>query len=216
MYDYNFDGVERVRWMLKHHKALLTDCDGIAFHYYRGTIEDTLALREHFPNHKMHFTEGGPRLFDHYDCDWCKWGIIMSKTLNCGYGSFTGWNLMLDENGAPNIGPFFCGGLVTQNSLTGDLSYSGQYKAFRHIARFMEKGATVYPTSLTGNHPTLFTFPKGTVPMHASAFRNPDGKLVLILTNQDSTKRQIQFYAGNTWWYVELLPNSLSTVVVEE
>ena len=48
---------------------------------------------------------------------------------------FTGWNLMLDETGGPNVGPFLgiCGGLITRDSRNGELTYSGQYKAFSHI-----------------------------------------------------------------------------------
>ncbi len=42
-------------------------------------------------------------------------------------------NLLLDEVGGPNIGPFFCGGLATLNSQTGELTYSGQYRAFSHF-----------------------------------------------------------------------------------
>ena len=216
MYDYNFDNTERVIWSLDTHKDLAKDCNGIGFHYYRGAIEETDVLRQRYPHLKRHFTEGGPRLYDHYDNDWCKWGIMMSKVLNHGFSSFTGWNLMLDEHGGPNIGPYFCGGLVTQNSVTGELSYSGQYKVFGHIARFMEPGAEVLETEVNKNVSGLFGYPKSALPVHTAAFRNPDGKLVYILVNQDSTKRQIQFFEGGTWWYVELLPNSLSTVIIEE
>lgn len=67
----------------------------------------------------------------------------MVKSLNQAFSSFTGWNLLLDENGEPNIGPFFCAGLITKNSVDGTLSYSGQFKAFMHVARFMQKGAKI-------------------------------------------------------------------------
>lgn len=217
MYDYNFDGVPRVKWCLDNHKALLDDCDGIAFHYYRGSIEQTDVLKQAYPNMKMHFTEGGPRLFDNYGTDWCKWSIMMSKVLNHGFGSFTGWNLMLDETGGPNIGPYFCGGLVTLNSQSGELSYSGQYKALRAISGFMQKGATVYQTVLEDNFIGMFRYPQKDAPMTAAAFRNPDGDLVYILTNPDkSSKKQVQFFEGGTWWYVELLPDTVSTIVVKK
>jgi hypothetical protein len=52
--------------------------------------------------------------------------------------------------------------------------------------------------------------------MTSAAFRNPDGKLVYILTNPDkSSKKQVQLFEGDTWWYVELLPDTVSTIVVE-
>ena len=140
----------------------------------------------------------------------------MSKVLNHGFGSFTGWNLMLDETGGPNIGPYFCGGLVTLNSQSGEITYSGQYKAFNAISRFMDKGAVIYSTALEGNDIGMFRYPAKDVAMTSAAFRNPDGKLVYILTNPDkSSKKQVQLFEGDTWWYVELLPDTVSTIVVE-
>lgn len=131
--DHSFAGAERVDWCLQEFPKLQTACDGIAFHYYRGSVENTCFLKEKHPNLKLHFTEGGPRLTDHYDTDWCKWALMVIKVLICGYSSFTGWNLMLDEAGGPNVGPFPCGGLVTRNSCDNTLSYSGQYKASCHF-----------------------------------------------------------------------------------
>ncbi len=215
IYDYNFDGVPRVLWTLDNHKKLMDDCDGIAFHYYRGAIEDTAVIGERYPSMKMHFTEGGPRLFDNYSTDWCKWGIMMSKVLNHAYGSFTGWNLLLDETGGPNIGPYFCGGLATLNSVNGELSFSGQYKAFKHIAKFMQKGAVVKRVELDGDRTGMFKFPSKQQSMTAAAFDNPDGSRYVILTNPDSAKKQIQLEIGGERYYVELLPNTLSTVEIK-
>lgn len=215
MYDYNFDNWLRVRWSLDTHEGLLESCGGVAFHYYRGAIEQTRALQEAYPGLKLHFTEGGPRLYDNYATDWCKWSIMMSKVLNQNYGSFTGWNLMLDETGGPNVGPFFCGGLVTRNSVSGELSYSGQYKAFRHIAKFMEKGATVYETALSENTSGMFAYPKSLPNPQISALRNPDGTLLYLIVNPSPEKSQIELSEGGRTWYVECLPNSVSTVVFE-
>ncbi len=216
MFDQNLDNYLRVDWTLEHYPQLLRECQGAAFHYYRGSIEQTCVLREKYPAIKIHFTEGGPRLFENYDTDWCKWSITMSRTLNAGLASFTGWNLMLDETGGPNIGPYFCGGLVTRNSVSGDLRYSGQYKAFRHIAKFMQKGARVLEIEITDNTRGTYNFPKDGHPLQASLIENPDGSRVYLLVNRDSTKRQAQVYAGGSWWYVEVLPNAVSTVVIEK
>ena len=215
MYDYNFDNWVRPKWMLDNHPALAEACSGVAFHYYRGGIEQTRALKEAYPSLTMHFTEGGPRLFDNYGTDWCKWGIMMSKTLNEGFGSFTGWNLMLDETGGPNVGPYFCGGLVTRDSRSGALSYSGQYKAFRHVSKFMQKGARVLELEISTDVSGMFTFPKDAKPLQASLIENPDGSRVYVLVNRDSTKRQVQLWEDGKLWYVELLPDTLSTVVIE-
>ena len=88
MYDHSFTGTQRVLWMLENTKGLKENCDGAAFHYYDGAIEETMKIRKQYPDLELHFTEGGPRLFDHYGNDWCKWGIMCSKALNLGYRSF--------------------------------------------------------------------------------------------------------------------------------
>lgn len=215
MHDHNFSGVDRVLWELENHEGLDKACGGAAFHYYDGGIELTEKLHEKYPDIPRHFTEGGPRLYDNYATDVCKWSIMMAKVLNCGFESFTGWNLMLDEKGGPNIGPFFCGGLVTKNSVTGELSFSGQYKAFRHIAHFMEKDADIFPVKVGTNALCMFAYPKFANEVIGTAVKNPDGKLVLLLANPNGSKVQTEVTAGGSNWYIELLPNSVSTVVFE-
>ena len=217
IYDHNFIGADyRVRWQLEHIDGLKQACDGIAFHYYEGAIEQTAALQADFPELKFHFTEGGPRLYDNYGTDWCKWATMISKTLNSGYGSFTGWNLMLDETGGPNVGPFFCGGLVTRDQTSGALSYSGQCKTFRHIAPFVEKDAEIYPmaVSLEGN--PMSKYPKTIPPIWATMIKNKRGNDACILVNEYEDKRQVQLQLEGQWFYAELLPKSISTIVIEK
>lgn len=215
LYDYNFNNWQRPMWCLDTFEDLKNECNAVSFHYYGGAIEHTAALRKAYPNLKLHFTEGGPRLFDHYDTDWCKWGIMLAKTLNCGFSSFTGWNLMLDEKGGPNIGPHFCGGLVTKNSITGELSYSGQLKALRHFAPFMKKNSRVLSVESSENCENMFKYSVPSFPMHATVFDNPDGTRVYVLVNPDNGKKQVQFIEGGSYHYAELLPDSVSTIVVE-
>lgn len=215
IHDHCFSMWRRVKWMLDTHEGLADACDGIAFHYYEGTIEETLPLQAAYPTLPMHFTEGGPRLYDHYDTDWCKWGIMLTKTLNCGYRSFTGWNLLLDQTGGPNVGPFFCGGLITRHNVTNALSYSGQYAALSHFARFMQGGAAVYETVAPAPYPAdMFSFHDATPrPLAASCVRNPDGSVCYFLVNAKPHKEQVQILEGGQWYYVELMPDTLSTIV---
>ena len=216
MHDHSFVYWDRVKWLLDQKPHLQQDCKGVAFHYYNRGIEDTAPLQQAYPDLEYHFTEAGPRLYDHYDTDWCKWVTMMAKVLSCGYSTFTGWNLMLDETGGPNIGPFFCGGLVTRNTADGTLSYSGQYKAFMQVARFVRPGAKVYPVQVTNDAPAIHQYPKVGEPVEAVMAENPDGSRVLLLANHNDTKRQVQFPLEDQWFYVELLPDSVSTVVFEQ
>ena len=217
LFDHNFADVDRPLWQLKNCEGVDDACDAVAFHYYSGTIEETLKLKRAFPKKALHFTEGGPRLLDNYDCDWCKWGIMIAKALNCGYKSFTGWNLMLNETGGPNIGPFWCGGLVTRNTETGDLTYSGQYKAFRHIAKYIKPHSKLYPVSVDETYGTeIFAYPKYAKPIEGVFVDNGDGKNILLFINPNSEKKQTQMYLNNIWWYIELMPDSISTIIIED
>ncbi len=213
MWDYRFTGIDRVIWSLDTIEGLADACDAAAFHYYGGTIEQTAKLRDKYPKMELHFTEGGPRLYDHYDTDWCKWGIMISKAMRCGYQSLTGWNLMLDENGGPNIGPYFCGGLVTKHSITGDIAYSGQSIAMRHIAPYITPDSKIYPFVFDEvPNSSMFAYPK-TIALTEGFLIQNGNSLVCIMINPDKDKKQIRFYANNQWWYAELLANSISTIV---
>ena len=216
-YDHNFSGADRVDWCFETYPELKDACDGVAFHYYSGSIEQTTFLKEKYKGINLHFTEGGPRLYDNYATDWCKWGLMVIKALSNGYSSFIGWNLMLDETGGPNVGPFFCGGLVTRNSLDNDLSYSGQYKAFRHFTDMGDK-YSIYPLDFYRNTTVeMFEFPKikGWVTEGCVA-KGEDGKIILYLVNPSEEKEQLQYFYNNKWWYIELLPRTLATIVFED
>lgn len=216
MFDHSFIDIPRVLWSLDNCEGLSDACDAVAFHYYDGAVENTKAVTERYPNLPLHFTEGGPRLYDNYSTDWCKWTLMSVKALSCGYHSFTGWNLMLNEIGGPNIGPFFCGGLATRNSVTGELSYSGQYKAFSHIAPYISRSSKIYPvieSEYFGRD--MFRYPAVKTPIEGIAIDNNDGKTILVLVNPDAEKRQTQINVNGQWWYIELMPESASTVIIE-
>ncbi len=217
MFDHCFNGVDRVMWSLNEDKDLVNCADGVAFHYYEGDVIQTVAITDAYPSLELHFTEGGPRLYENYDTDWCKWSIMVSRSLACGYKSFTGWNLLLNETGGPNIGPFFCGGLVTFNRVTNSLDYSGQYKAFSHIAPYLTPNSKIYALeeierSYQGG---IFGYPASQKkPIEGFAIDNGDGKLVLVVINPNDCKFQTELHYNGDCYYAELLSDSVSTIVI--
>lgn len=219
MYDHCFSNTDRVIWSLDNYKGLSDACDGVAFHYYDGSIERTQLLAEKYPELPLHFTEGGPRLTDNYETDWCKWGIMAVKALKHSYKSFTGWNLMLDELGGPNIGPFMgtCGGFVTRNAQSEELSFSGQYKAFSYIVPHINKNSKIY--ALVNSRPfsndIMTNYPAYRRSIEGVVIKNPD-KTVAIIINPNSSKMQTQIELCGKLWYTELQENSISALEVTE
>ena len=212
MYDHNFSGIDRVLWTLETHPEVASACNAAAFHYYGGKVEQTAVLREKYPHLKLHFTEAGPRLYDNYSTDICKWAIMLTRALKCGYSSFTGWNLMLDETGWPNIGPFGCGGLVTRNSASGELSHSGQYRAFECIARHINADSLIYPLiSDEITQGSMFEYPKTKQRCEGFAIDNC-GRLTFIAVNPDTAKKQVQIEARGKRYYAELMGETVSVI----
>ena len=215
MLDHNFDEIDRVVWALGNCPDLRKNCDGVAFHYYLGTIEQTAIVRKLYPEQELHFTEGGPRLTERYDCDFCKWGLMVVKAIGNGYRSFTGWNLMLNELGGPNIGPYIglCGGFVTRNTRTGDLSYSGQYKAFSHIVPLVTPASKLYYVCSDESFgPRMAQYPVNDKKIEGLLIDTPNAKKTVFLVNPNEYCAQVQIEVDGTLWYIELRADSVATV----
>src|SRR4029077_18204020 len=144
----------------------------VAWHGYAGMVNMVSKVHEAHPDADMYWTEGGPDYTSpDYANDWAKWGITFTGALRNWCQSITGWNLALDEQGRPNIGPFPCGGVVTINSQTKEISRSGQYWAFAHFSRLIRRGARRFDSQgMLAN-------------VEHVACENPDGQKVLVLTN---------------------------------
>jgi glucosylceramidase len=153
-----------------------------------------------YPDVDMYWTEGGPDYTEpNYATDAAEWGKTFAGILRNCCRSITAWNFALDEKGKPNIGPFSCGGLVTIDSQTNALSYSGQFWALAHYSRFIRRGARRFDSQA-----------KTDEPYHA-AFVNPDGRHVLILSNPGAA-RACQVRLGDRIASVTLETNSIATL----
>jgi glucosylceramidase len=156
-------------------------------------------VHEAHPTAEMHWTEGGPDITSSdYATDWAKWGATFTDALRHWCRSLTGWNLALDEQGRPNIGPFPCGGLVTIHSKTKEITRSGQYLALAHFARSVRRGARRFDSEA-----------RLTDVSHV-AFENPDGTRVLVVTNPASA-RAARIRSGAMMAEVRLEKNSVTT-----
>lgn len=174
--------------------------DGVAWHGYYGDVSAMTRVHNAFPSKHAYFTEGGPDISQpDYATDWAKWAVTFAGILKNWARCIVSWNLILDENGRPNIGPFQCGGVVTLNSKTGAITQSGQYWAFAHFSKVVDRGAYVLST-------------KGTLPgIDHVAFQNPDGGYVLVIGNQTDA-RQVHCRIGGNATTLDLPAKSVITL----
>jgi glucosylceramidase len=161
--------------------------DGVAWHGYMGAPSAMTRVHNAFPNKHAYWTEGGPDIsLPTYSTDWAKWSCTFAKVLKNWARCIVAWNLVLDENGDPNIGPFKCGGLVTRNSKTHEITRSGMYWAFAHYSKTIQRGARVIASH--GELPGL----------EHVALLNPDGSHVAVIGNEGSARRVSLSCAGKT------------------
>jgi glucosylceramidase len=175
--------------------------NAVAWHGYVGGAEMMAKFHEFHPDAAMHWTEGGPDYTSpDYLTDWAHWSNTFSDVLRNGCESITAWNIALDEQGRPNIGPFPCGGVVTINSQSKEIARSGQYWAFAQFARFIRRGAKRFATQ------------SAAADLGHVAVRNPDGSSVLVLTNKGPA-RSASVQLGARLAEVPLEENSVTTLV---
>lgn len=174
--------------------------DGVAWHGYYGTPEMMSRAQDAYPEIKMFWTEGGPEYTDPaYQTNWCTWAATFTGILRNWCRSITAWNLALDERGRPNIGPFACGGMVTINSQTREVTRSGQYWAFAHFSRIIRRGARRFDSQ------------SAAADLQHVGFENPDGQQVLVVTNTGAA-RTVNLQRGTLTAAVPLEAGSVTTL----
>jgi glucosylceramidase len=151
--------------------------DGVAWHGYAGAHAMMTRVHDAHPAKHMYWTEGGPDYTDPaYLTNWTRWSVTFAGILRNWARSIIAWNLALDEQGRPNIGPFTCGGIVTINSTTREVVRSGMYWALAHYSRVIKRGARRFDSE--------GSMEKGS---HV-AFANPDGTCAAVLTNAGAAR----------------------------
>lgn len=179
--------------------------DGVAWHGYVGEVSAMSRVHDAFPAKSAFWTEGGPDIkAPDYQTDFTNWAYQFNAIVNNWARSITAWNIALDEKGNPNVGPFPCGGVITIDNATHETTRSGQYWAFAHYSKHIQRGAHVFATNGLGEQGT-----DGSV-SHAG-FRNPDGSFVVVLANKGADKR-IQLLSGANVLEVELPADSVQTL----
>jgi glucosylceramidase len=185
---------------------------GIGFHWYEPwsggepMYNNVKLVHETFPDKNLLFTEGCKEAFDLSKVsDWKlgeKYAANMINDFNNGMTGFTDWNILLDETGGPNHVQNFCFAPIHGNTKTGEVIYTNEYYYIGHFSKFIEPGAKRIASSASRSQ------------FLATAFRNPDGKLVVIVMNQSGNKTPYFLWINGTAAELTALPHSISTLVL--
>lgn len=148
--------------------------DGSAFHLYGGNISALSQVHDRYPNKNLYFTEqwtGGPGNFAG-DLKWHIQNLVIGATRNWSRNVLE-WNLAADPNYQPhtNGGCTSCMGALTIGST---VSRNVSYYIIAHASKFVRPGSVRISSSQTGTLSTV-------------AFKNPEGKKVLIVLNNGNS-----------------------------
>lgn len=145
--------------------------NAVAWHGYTGKPEWMQRVQAVFPDIEMHWTEGTPDYNDPDYFKWIPWAQNFTAILQNGCRSITAWCFVTDEHGHPNVGPYPLGGLLTLDSKTKQIYHSGEYWALAHFSGFVKRGAMRIDSQSSAKD------------LSHCAFENPDGSLVIVITN---------------------------------
>jgi glucosylceramidase len=207
------NGVETAIWLLDHNynlwgraiccldePELRRYSNAIAWHGYAGTPEMVAKVHDAHPEVESFWTEGGPDLSaKDYLTDWCNWGKTFTGILRNWCRCIIGWNLALDEKGKPNVGPFNCGGTVTINSRTGEITRSGHFWAMNHFSRSIRHGARRFDSQ------------GGPSDVYHAAFESADGQRAVVVTNP-ATEEIVEVHLAGMVTDVSLPADSATTL----
>lgn len=192
--------------------------EGVAWHSYAGTPDAMSRVHDMFPQKHMYFTEGGPTRptfanpeqygahLPQYGSDWSRWSSAYTDMLRNWARCICVWNLLLDENGRPDISipprPFHRGGLVSMDTKSHEITRSGSYYAFAHYSKTIKRGAHIFAS--TGEVPGI---------AHVAA-ENADGSRVVVMTNdQGGVEQRVQCTLASHALNVVLPPDSITSLV---
>jgi glucosylceramidase len=187
--------------------------DGIAYHCYAGDPSDMTKLHDTFPSTELWFTECSgshgpndpPAQFFSDTLKWHSRNLVLGVTRNWA-STVVNWNLALDPSGGPhNGGCDTCTGVLTVGP-GQTVTRNAEYYTLGHLARFVRPGAHRIASTSFGT-----TGWNGAV--MDTAFRNPDGTIVLVAHNENDAPATFAVAQGGSSFDYTLPGGALATFV---
>lgn len=155
---------------------------GVGFHWYMADKFDNVQLvHDAWPDKHLLFTEGcqegGPHLGS-----WMlgeRYARSLINDFNRWTEGWLDWNVLLDTTGGPNHVHNLCSASILADVANDRLLFQSSYYYLGHFSRFVRPGAHRILCATTRDD------------LEATAFRNPDGRMVVVVLNR--TEQPIPF-----------------------
>jgi glucosylceramidase len=189
------------------------DIWGLAFHWYSGQHYTALDMaHEAFPDKPLLLTEyvlsannaGETAPIPH--SSWMgaeTYAAELIEDFNHHMAAETLWNMLLDESGGPYHDR--AGGsrsLIVVDPETDAVIIEPCYYSIGHFSRFVKRGAKRIGSSCFTDR------------IKTAAFKNPDGKLAVVILNRTGSPEKLRLRIEGTSVPLELPDHSLSTLII--
>ncbi len=179
--------------------------DGTAFHCYGGIPDFQSITRDAYPDRNIYFTECSSGNWATNWADNLMWDVqnlVVGASRNWAK-TIVKWNIALDANSGPHTGGCSgCTGLVTIDQASGAVSYHHDYYALGQVSKFVVPGAYRIASSNLA-----------TSSIYSVAFKNPDGKIALVVSNSSSRSQTFKVRWGGQSFQYSLPTKSVATFV---
>jgi glucosylceramidase len=177
--------------------------EGSAFHLYNGDISALSEVKNAHPDKKLYFTEQWTGSRGTFDVDFM-WHVknVLIGSLNNWSSVVLEWNLANDPEYKPHTpgGCTECKGALTIDG--SDITRNVAYYIIAQASKFVDEGSVrVGSSSIKG--------------MSNVAFIRPDGKLVLIVLNEQSSEKNIGIQFRNRSLMATIKPNAAASFILE-
>lgn len=180
--------------------------DGIAFHWYTGDHFEALNItHDLFPDKELIFTEGCVE-YSRFSADQLHnaqmYAHDIMGNLNGGMTGFIDWNLILDEKGGPNHVNNFCDAPIMANIEKDELDVKLSFDYIGHFSRYISKGAK------------RIGFTKYTKDLELTAFKNPDGSIVMVILNTTDKNIPVNVHIKGDVYKLEMQGSTIATAII--
>ncbi|MBI9104718.1 MAG: glycoside hydrolase family 30 protein [Spirochaetales bacterium] len=206
IWDHNRDLI------VKRAKTVLEDPEaaryiwGTGFHWYVSeAFENVGQVHDLFPDKHLLFTEGcqegGVKKGEWFTGE--RYGRNMIGDINNWCEGYLDWNIVLDETGGPNHVNNLCDAPVIYDTKTNDIFYNSSYYYIGHFSKFIVPGAKRLFSDCSVDKISI------------ASFKNPDGKVVIVIMNEDDISKDISIRIQSGFLNVNLEAHSIYTYIVD-
>jgi glucosylceramidase len=126
---------------------------------------------------------------------------LMQHYITAGVVGYTYWNMVLPPEGKSTWG-WRQNAMITVDPATRVVTYNPEFYVMQHFAHFVEPGAVRLGLN-------------GSWMGNSVAFRNPDGRVIVVMNNPLATSQVVNLRIGETAISTELPADSFNTIVVK-